>query len=77
MFVLFVKSKVLLIQSQKLVPKVTKMGSIIGHRIGYNMTPRGPGMTLTLEIGVRQFRYVTEIQKLYPAKAIRYNVNIA
>ena len=53
------------------------MGSIIGHRIGYNMTPRGPGMTLTLEIGVRQFRYVTEIQKLYPAKAIRYNVNIA
>ena len=34
-------------------------------------------MTLTLEIGVTQLRYVTEIQKLYAAKAIRYNVNIA
>ena len=34
-------------------------------------------MTLTLEIGVTQPRYVTEIQKLYAAKAIRYNVNIA
>ena len=34
-------------------------------------------MTLTLEIGVTRLRYVTEIQKLYAAKAIRYNVNIA
>ena len=34
-------------------------------------------MTLTLEIGVTQLRYVTEIQKLYAAKAIWYNVNIA
>ena len=34
-------------------------------------------MTLTLEIGVTQLRYATEIQKLYAAKAIRYNVNIA
>ena len=34
-------------------------------------------MTLTLEIGVTQLRSVTEIQKLYTAKAIRYNVNIA
>ena len=34
-------------------------------------------LLLCMEIGVTQLRYVTEIQKLYAAKAIRYNVNIA